>query len=167
MNMPRDKLKMGKIVLSLVENLFHTNHHPYMDNFYTSPLLFIVLKARGIHAAGTCCNRKGFPLQQLKAVQLSRRGQVARLTHNSLTALQWKDKKDILLFSSIHNQPKFLNGLMKIQSQMTILSVPKMWCSEEWVKMVWGGQNDSTDPESWKTIIVSWVVLTSITRWLE
>ena len=63
-------------------------------------------KARGIHAAGTCRNRKGFPLQQLKAVQLSRRGQVAWLTHNSLTALRWKDKKDIFLLSSIHTQPE-------------------------------------------------------------
>ena len=32
--------KTGKIVIELMQDLYRTNNHLYMDNFYTSPILF-------------------------------------------------------------------------------------------------------------------------------
>ena len=79
-----------------------------MDNYYTSLLLFTVLKAQGIHAAGTCHKHKSFPLTQLQEVQLARRSQVAWLVQNQngSTTIRWKDRKDIFFLSSMHNQPE-------------------------------------------------------------
>ena len=45
--------KTGAVVTELVQDLLHSNHQLYMDNFYTSPICFKLLKDRGILAAGT------------------------------------------------------------------------------------------------------------------
>ena len=98
--------KTGRVVMELVQDLYHTNHHLYMDNFYNSPILFKLLKTRGIQAAGTARPRKGYPNDELKAFQLKKRGEVAWLTWERMTALRWKDKKDVFFLSSIHAPPK-------------------------------------------------------------
>lgn len=72
--------KTGKIVMDLVADLYNTNHHLYVDNFYTSPILFLLLRTRGILAAGTARPRKGYPHEQLKRAVLRKRGEVAWLT---------------------------------------------------------------------------------------
>lgn len=53
--------KTGKIVLDLVADLHYRNHHLYVDNFYTSPIIFLLLRARRIFAAGKARPRKGYP----------------------------------------------------------------------------------------------------------
>ena len=83
--------KPGKIVIELMRDLHWTNHHLYIDNFYTSPILFRLLKAQGILAAGTARPRQGYPTNKLKTVQLRSRGQVAWLSWNEMLALMWKD----------------------------------------------------------------------------
>ena len=82
--------KTGKIVMELVKDLSGTGHHLYMDNFYTSPVQFNLLRARGILATGTARPRQGYPSNDLKSIQLQRRGQVAWLTWEMI-ALRWKD----------------------------------------------------------------------------
>ena len=51
-----------------------------MDNFYTRPILFKLLKERGILAAGTSRPRKNYPSEELKREKLSKRGEVAWLS---------------------------------------------------------------------------------------
>jgi len=68
--------KTGKAVMDLLEDLYNTNHHLYVDNFYTSPILFLILKERGILAAGTARPRRGYPHDQLKRIQLRKHGDV-------------------------------------------------------------------------------------------
>lgn len=99
--------KTGKIVMDLVADLHHTNHHLYVDNFYTSPILFLLLRARGIFAAGTARPRRGYPHEQLKRTVLRKRGEVAWLTarEQGMTALRWKDKKDVHFLTTIHSSP--------------------------------------------------------------
>ena len=72
--------KTGAVVMELVEDLFHSNHHLYMDNFYTSPILFKLLKERGILAAGTSRPRKNYPSEELKREKLSKLREVAWLS---------------------------------------------------------------------------------------
>lgn len=99
--------KTGKIVMDLVADLHNTNHHLYVDNFYTSPILFLLLRTRGIIAAGTARPRKGYPHEQLKRAVLRKRGEVAWLTakEQGMTALRWKDKKDVYFLTTIHSPP--------------------------------------------------------------
>lgn len=101
--------KTGKIVMELMQDLYRTNHYLYMDNFYTSPILFRLLKARGILAAGTARPRQGYPSNELKAAQLRSRGQVAWLSWNEMLALRWKDRKDVFFLSTIHAPPEVPN----------------------------------------------------------
>jgi hypothetical protein len=100
--------KTGKVVMDLVEGLYHSNHHLYVDNFYTSPILFMLSKERGILAAGTARARKGYPRDKLKSTKLSKRGDVTWLAAegHGMTALRWKDKKDVYLLSTIHPPPE-------------------------------------------------------------
>ena len=99
--------KTGKVVMDLLKDVYYTNHHLYVDNFYTSPILFLMLKERGILAAGTARPRRGYPNEQLKRIQLKNRGDVAWLTAKvqKMVALRWKDKKDVFFFSTIHPPP--------------------------------------------------------------
>lgn len=75
-----------------------------MDNFHTSPIFFRLLN--GIIAAGTARPRQGYPTNELKAVQLRLRSQVAWLSWNDLLALRWKDRKDVFFLSAIHAPPQ-------------------------------------------------------------
>lgn len=68
--------KTGKIVPDFVADLHHTNHHLCVDNFYNSPILFLLLRARGIFATGRARTRKGYPHEQLKRTALQKRGEV-------------------------------------------------------------------------------------------
>ena len=99
--------KTSQVVMDLVAELHNTNHHLYVDNFYTSPVLFLLLKERGILAAGTARPRKGYPYDQLKGSVLQKCGDVAWLTEKDrkMTALRWKEKKDVFFFSTIHPPP--------------------------------------------------------------
>ena len=97
--------KTGAVVMDLVEDLFHSNHHLNMDNFYTSPILFKLLKERGSLAAGTARPRKNYPSEELKREKLSKRGEVAWLSWFNSLALRWKDKKDVYFLSTIHAPP--------------------------------------------------------------
>ena len=99
--------KTSQVVIDLVAELHNTNHYLYVDNFYTSPVLFLLLKERGILAAGTARPRKGYPYDQLKGTVLQKCGDVAWLTEKDrkMTALRWKEKKDVFFLSTIHPPP--------------------------------------------------------------
>lgn len=60
----------GSVVKTLTRPLVGKHHHIYMDNFFTSPALFLDLLGDGIYACGTVrSNRKGFP-EDLKRKKL-------------------------------------------------------------------------------------------------
>ena len=98
--------KTGKTVLNLLQGLENTHHRVYMDNFYTSPILFLAMKNITLYGCGTVRNCKGFPMNELKAVQTRQRGDIAWLSWNgSMLALKWKDRKEISALSTIHSSP--------------------------------------------------------------
>ena len=52
------------VVLRLVEPICGLGHHMYMDNLYTSPVLFRELRFRGFEVCGTLrLNRREIPLE--------------------------------------------------------------------------------------------------------
>lgn len=52
--------------------------------------------------AGTARPRQGHPTNELKAVQLRSRGQVAWLSRKEMLALRWKDREDEFFLKNIH-----------------------------------------------------------------
>ncbi|XP_064600751.1 piggyBac transposable element-derived protein 4-like [Liolophura sinensis] len=60
-NGTREERLASRVVKDLTRCLVGKNHHVYMDNFCTSPELFVKLSADNICVTGTCrVNRKGF-----------------------------------------------------------------------------------------------------------
>jgi len=54
--------KSGSIVLHLIKNYLGKGHVLYLDNWYTSPKLFLKLAEKGVGAVGTVRkNRKLYP----------------------------------------------------------------------------------------------------------
>ncbi|KAG8222524.1 hypothetical protein J437_LFUL004560 [Ladona fulva] len=79
----------------------------YMDNFFSSSILYDNLQTKKIYGCGTVRqNRKGM-LEDLgsKTVRL-RCGEICSWTRDDLTAIVWKDKRNMCLLSNIHNSPE-------------------------------------------------------------
>ena len=96
------------VVISLVEGLMKLGYRVYVDNFYSSPVLFKYLKENGFEACGTCdINRRGCPdeLKQLKAA-LSKarveRGEGYWVRDGNLVFVLWKDTKVVSVMSTMH-----------------------------------------------------------------
>ena len=93
-------------VTELTQKVQGRGHKLYMDNFFSSPQLFQDLARRQIYCCGTVRpNRKGMP-QDIGPKKLKlKRGDIHVRTMGDLTAILWKDKRDVYLLSNIHNAP--------------------------------------------------------------
>jgi len=96
-----DTLKSSQIVLTLIKDLLQQGYCVYMDNYYTSPTLFRHLSVQGTDAVGTLrLIRKNVPNDIKKQIP---RGSVVSRYSGRLLALKWKDKKDVSMLSTFHN----------------------------------------------------------------
>ena len=92
----------GKVVWELMYPLFEKGYHLYVDNFYTSLPLFRNLHWRDTPAFGTIrTNRKGIP--QKLVTQKLRRGETTSLRNQELLAVKWRDRRDVHMLTTIHN----------------------------------------------------------------
>ena len=74
----------------------------FLDNFYSSQALFQDLLGEGFEACGTLrSNRKGIP-EDVKTAKL-RKGESHFSKDDSLLFMKWKDKRDVLILSTIHD----------------------------------------------------------------
>ena len=93
-----------KTVMGLLQkgNLLGKGHHVYMDNYYSSPELFSELHYRETFACGTCrSNRKNMPKSVTKA-KLKNKGQCVFQRNGPLLCIKWKEKKDVVMLSTVH-----------------------------------------------------------------
>ena len=82
------------IVMLLVNSYQGKGHHIYVDNFYTSPVLFTALWNAGFGACGTLrCNRTGTPDEIKKAPRMAK-GDIITARTDRLLFLKWKDKRE-------------------------------------------------------------------------
>lgn len=91
------------MVLKLVEGLERTGHHIYMDNLYSSPTLFRLLKERGLGACGTVReDRKGMPREEFRPKM--KKGEVKKVVlDDELIALKWMDKRPVRILTTVHD----------------------------------------------------------------
>jgi hypothetical protein len=93
-------------VRSLVRRVEGVGHKLFMDNFFSSPALFDDLLIRKINSCGTVRhNRKGMPAELGPKLKL-KRGDIRTKVRDDLTALFWKDKRDVLMLTNMHSAPE-------------------------------------------------------------
>lgn len=96
-----DKGKIYDLVMRLINPYLGKGHKLYVDNYYTSPILFHDLFHRQTGACGTMrANRKGVPAD-LKTVKL-KKGESVAMTNGTLQLLKWKDKRDVHMCTTVH-----------------------------------------------------------------
>ncbi|XP_068189829.1 piggyBac transposable element-derived protein 4 [Antennarius striatus] len=91
-------------VMDLIQpSYLGTGYHVYMDNFYTSPQLFLKLTEMEFGACGTYRdNRKGCPTQRANALaKKSERGEIRWIREGSLVFVKWMDTREVSVCSNI------------------------------------------------------------------
>lgn len=101
------------IVLSLADTFLDQGYCITMDNFYNSPELYDILLSHKTDAYGTLrCNRKGLPPDIRNKKNKLKRGEYKAWQKGKILVLQWKDKKDVFLISTVHNS-SFVEAIQK------------------------------------------------------
>jgi hypothetical protein len=89
----------GSVVLTLMEPYLDRGHTLYVDNWYTSPILFQKLHDRKTNACGTVRrNRKGLP----KHTEKLKKGEMKAYHTDTISAQIWKDKREVSMLTTLH-----------------------------------------------------------------
>ena len=92
----------SKVVMTLMKPLLNKGYCLTIDNFYSSPDLAEMLVANETDVYGTIrLTRKHMPDDISK--EKLKKGEIISYSRGKLTAMRWKDKKDVSLLSTIHN----------------------------------------------------------------
>ena len=94
---------LREVVADLIQPLRDKGYHLYVDNGYTIVTLFQYLFEHSTQACGTICsNCKGYPVP-VKQAKL-KRGEVIAHRSSELLAMKFKDKRDVPVLTTIHNE---------------------------------------------------------------
>jgi hypothetical protein len=100
-------------------------HTVFMDNWYTSPSLFLNLGGQKTNEVGTVrVNRKNTP-QQFKATKMGK-GETKVVYSHNMMALQWMDRKPVTLLSTCHDDVVMINtSKINMKTKMPVIK-PKV-----------------------------------------
>jgi len=94
-------------VTNLTRGVEGFGHKLYMGNFFSSPDLFYDLAQTKISCCGTVrLHRKGMSKDLKPKTLRLKRGDIQVRTRGDLTAVVWKDKRDVCLLTNIHDPPR-------------------------------------------------------------
>ena len=88
--------------MDLMEQYYHKNHHVYFDNFYSSPKLLKDLAAKDTFACGTMRIEHGLFSDDFKYSKVAV-GDSIFIHEDNIVSVHWKDKREVFLIFSIHN----------------------------------------------------------------
>jgi hypothetical protein len=92
--------KGADIVTTLLAPCLQKGHTLFVDNWYSSPDLFLWLHDHATNACGTVRKtRKNMP----KMEQKLRKGEINFRSTGSLLALKWSDKREVWMLTTCHN----------------------------------------------------------------
>ncbi|PNF35737.1 hypothetical protein B7P43_G16133 [Cryptotermes secundus] len=93
-------------VRDLCRRIDGIGHKLYMDNFFSSPDLFDKLMTKDITCCGTVRpNQKGLPDDFRRRQFQLMKGDIRVRVRWNLTALVWKDKRDVYMLTNMHCPP--------------------------------------------------------------
>ncbi|KAK8772297.1 hypothetical protein V5799_024459 [Amblyomma americanum] len=109
------------VVINLVGDRLTDGHTIYVDNWYSSPLLFLHINQAGSNAVGTVrVHRKNMP-KELKKMKL-KKGECKAFFSHGIMALTWQDKKPVNMLSTCHNTASVTDtGKKNRQSGLPVL----------------------------------------------
>lgn len=97
-----DLPQSSQIVMSLMKPLLNNGYCLTVDNFYSSPQLADLLIANKTDIYGTVRpSRKDMP-PSFRSKKL-KKGEVVAFQRGKVTAMRWKDKRDVSILTTIHN----------------------------------------------------------------
>lgn len=121
-----DSVEVGlgsRVVLDLCKDFVNKNHLLFVDNFFTSPLLFIKLKQQNIFACGTVNpNRKHMP-KLVDDKQLEKGSYDWKHCKEGVTVFKWKDNKCVHLMSTYHDASSN-DTVKRKQKDGTVTNIP-------------------------------------------
>ena len=100
----RDLGVSGAVVKTLINRYLHNCHTLWIDNWYSSPLLFDWLHKNSINCCGTVRkNRKEMPKFSTKLAK----GEVEAKHIDNILAIKWLDRREVCMLTTLHkNQMK-------------------------------------------------------------
>ena len=98
-----NSLLSDHVVLSLLEGYENKGHFVFMDNFYSSPILYAKLESKKIGACGTVRgNRRGMPKELLQQnIKLKKGDDPVFMRSGNMVACAWHDTKRFTMLSTI------------------------------------------------------------------
>ena len=100
---PRIGSVADDVVMRLMEGLLNHGRTLYTDNWYTSVVLAKKLFQQKTDLIGTVRkNRRGLP-KVVTCLKIKRGNLVARQNQDGILVLKWKDKRDVLMLSTLHD----------------------------------------------------------------
>lgn len=108
-------LTLGEhVVLSLIENSVVPGTQVYFDNYFTSTKLLENLREKGIYSCGTFrSDRKNLP-NIMKTNNKLERGEHVWRSKGSVSAIQWRDTKNVHIMTNFHDPTKITEVQRKL-----------------------------------------------------
>ncbi|KAF7685756.1 PiggyBac transposable element-derived protein 4 [Cucumispora dikerogammari] len=89
------------VVKDLIDPLLDKGYHLYVDNFYTGIPLAKDLMEHNTHVCGTLRRNRKFLPKNVVTAKLTK-GQVVKKRSGQITLLKWKEKRDVLMLTTMH-----------------------------------------------------------------
>ena len=128
-----------RVVIDLVNDpkLLHKGYIVYTDNFYSSPTLFRELTDNGFGACGTARkDRRGIP-RSVTTAKLQK-GDLESKREDGILSLMWRDKRDLLMLSTFHNDSLVGKSLRSKTAAGGVESVQKPRVVEDYNQFMGG-----------------------------
>ncbi|XP_050301083.1 piggyBac transposable element-derived protein 4-like [Anthonomus grandis grandis] len=93
----------SSVVMELMANLLDSGRILYTDNFYTSVHLAHQLLEHSTHLVGTLRSNRKLNPQEVIQAKLNKNDTISRESNTGVVVLKWKDKRDVLTLSTIHD----------------------------------------------------------------